>query len=114
MKLTIVDASWHRNGIAGAGFYAILFDDAEQGRMVASLFDEPGTCAVYSVAELAKGNVAFAMGNSWRGDQYEDALRPLLKAWEAKQETGRMGPFAAIPPEVLEQAIAAATGETAK
>ena len=79
MKLTIVDASFHRNGICGVGFYAVLFDDAEYGRMIASLFDEPGYCAVYNVGELAKGNVAFAQGNSFRGDRYEDELRPLVE-----------------------------------
>ena len=80
VNVKVVDVSHHRNGVGGMGFYAVLFDDAENGRMVASLFDEPGYCAVYSVEELAKGNIAFARGNSWRGDVYEDALRPLIKA----------------------------------
>ncbi len=93
-KLKIVSASFHRNGIGGAGFYAILFDDKEHGRMIASLFDEPGCCAVYNVEELAKGNVAFANGNSWRGDHYESALRTLLKEREDEQGSNRMGPFA--------------------
>jgi hypothetical protein len=79
MKIEIKSASWHRNGISGAGFYAILFTDKEQGDMIASLFDEPGHCAVYSIAELNKGNINFACGNSWRGDEYENELRPLLK-----------------------------------
>ncbi len=95
LRLTIVSASYHRNGIGGVGFYAILFDDADQGRMVASLFESMGEnahplkdgdyCAVYSVEELTKGNVAFAHGNSWRGDRYADALRPLLLAYLAKR-----------------------------
>jgi len=38
----IAAASYHRNGVCGLGFYAILFDDPENGRMVASLFDEEG------------------------------------------------------------------------
>lgn len=94
MQLNIIDASFHRNGIGGVGFYAILFDDAEQGRMIASLFDESGYCAVYNVDELAKGNVAFAQGNSWRGDRYEAELRPLLKEFLEKKGTNRFGPFA--------------------
>lgn len=94
MKLKITAASWHRNGVAGVGFYAILFrDETEKRDMVASLFDEGGYCAVYDVNELAKGNIAFAQGNSWRGDQYEDALRPLLDAFLEKQGTNRLGPF---------------------
>jgi hypothetical protein len=79
MELKIQAASWHRNGIHGAGFYAILFTDQEHGNMVASLFDEPGHCAVYNVDQLTKGNITFGYGNSWRGDQYESVLRSLLK-----------------------------------
>lgn len=93
IKVTIVQASWHRNGISGIGFYAILFDDAEQGRMIASLFDEAGYCAVYKVDELAKGNTLFARGNSWRGDRYADALRPALEKYLESEGTNRIGPF---------------------
>lgn len=93
VNITIVAASFHRNGVGGVGFTAILFDEAEQGRMIASLFDEPGYCAVYNVDELAKGNVLFAQGNSWRGDVYENALRPALKDWLRKHGTNRIGPF---------------------
>lgn len=84
LKLTIVQADFHRNGVDGRGFYAIIFDDQDEGRMIASLFDEPGDfgyCAVYKVEELVKGNVLFGEGNSWRGDDYERALRPLLKEY---------------------------------
>lgn len=94
MKLTILDASYHRNGIAGEGFYAIIFGDEEEGRMVASLFDAPGYCAVYKIEELEKGNIAFACGNSWRGDRYEGELRPLLKTFLEKLGDNRIGPFA--------------------
>lgn len=94
LKLTLVDVSWHRNGVGGAGFYAVIFDDAEQGRMVASLFDEPGHCAVYKLGELVRTNIAFAQGNSWRGDQYEAALRPIIQAYLKTRGTNRMGPFA--------------------
>lgn len=84
MKLTILSASYHRNGICGEGFCAIIFDDEENGRMIASLFDEPGYCAVYNLAELGKENIEFARGNSWRGDNYEDELRPLLDEYLRK------------------------------
>lgn len=94
MKLNIVSASYHRNGVGGIGFYAILFDDAENGRMVASLFDEPGYCAIYKVEELVAGNIAFSNGNSWRGDNYAAELRPLLDASLRNEGTNRVGPFA--------------------
>ena len=94
MDLNIVSASFHRNGIGGEGFYAIIFDDAEHGRMIASLFDEAGYCAVYKISEIEKGNIGFAMGNSWRGDMYESELRPLLKEFMDKEGSNRIGSFA--------------------
>jgi hypothetical protein len=93
LKITIKDCWFHRNGVGGAGFYAVLFEEAEQGLMVASLFDEPGYCAVYKVSLLSKENVRFGE-NSWRGDSFEAALRPLVKKWAKKEGTGRLGPFA--------------------
>ncbi len=96
MKLKIVNASYHRNGICGMGFYAILFKDLEEDKkdlMVASLFDESGYCSVYSVKELVKENIAFANGNSFRGDRFEGELRPLLKKFLEKEGTNRMGVF---------------------
>lgn len=90
MKLKIIEASFHRNGVCGAPFYAVLFEDRENEEeadrlMIASIFEEPFTCAVYSVARLQDKNIAFAMGNSWRGDEYEAELRPLLDAWITKK-----------------------------
>jgi len=93
MELKILEASFHRNGVGGAGFYAIIFEDKDEGRMVASLFDEPGYCAVYNIDELNRGNIAFAGGNSWRGDRYEEILRPMLKSFMENNGTNRIGPF---------------------
>lgn len=90
----IISASFHRNGVGGEGFYAILFDESENGRMVAALFDTPGHCAIFQVEELAKGNILFAQGNSWRGDCYEAVLRPALDEYLNEEGTNRFGPFA--------------------
>lgn len=92
MNLKIKDAAFHRNGVGGAGFYAIHFHDTEQGNMFAALFDEPGHCAVVNVEKLASGDIAFG-SNSWRGDCYEAELRPLIEKWSKQQGTGRIGPF---------------------
>jgi len=100
MNLEIIDASYHRNGVCGYGFYAILFKDNDPsedhyGRpMIASLFDEPNYCAIYSVPMLTDGNIKFAHGNSWRGDAFEHYLRPLLAKWLDDNGTNRAGPFA--------------------
>lgn len=93
MELEIIDASFHRNGIAGQGFYAILFKDRDK-TMIASLFDDPGYCAVYEVSQLQEGNIKFAKGNSWRGDHYEGKLRALLEKFEQQNGANRIGCFA--------------------
>jgi hypothetical protein len=62
----------------------ILFEEKETnksyspGRKVAILFGREGECAVLDVARLAAGDIA-AGSNSWRGDNYEPALRAAVK-----------------------------------
>jgi lipopolysaccharide biosynthesis protein len=98
MTVEILDASFHRNGVGGVGFHAIIFKYQEDGKtygpMIASLFDEPGYCAVYSIEKLQEKNIAFARGNSFRGDVFEDLLRPALKKFTNINGTNRIGPFA--------------------
>lgn len=76
--------SYHRNGVCGAGFYVCLFDwkDGKQLRhMQAVIFPEGDChCAVFDVDELSRGNIAFAQGNSWRGDHFIDELQAHIKA----------------------------------
>ncbi|MCI0349554.1 MAG: hypothetical protein L0Z53_09040 [Acidobacteriales bacterium] len=93
INLRVLEASWHRNGVGGAGFFAVLFEEKEQGRMLAALFDEPAYCAVFHLGELAKENITFGYGNSWRGDSYEAALRPAVEQWQELNGSNRIGPF---------------------
>jgi len=76
MTITILDIAHHRNGICGAPFTAVLFEETgpEASRKVGILFDEPYHCAVLDVSKLAAGDIAFG-SNSWRGDHYETHLR---------------------------------------
>jgi len=76
MKINIIEIAYHRNGIGGAPFVAILFEDTGPlaSRKIAILFDQPYHCAVLDVAKLAGGDIAFG-SNSWRGDHYEPDLR---------------------------------------
>ena len=81
MKLKIIAIAHHRNGICGAPFDAVLFEDsgAEGSRKLAILFEEAYQCAVLDVARLAAGDIAFG-SNSWRGDTYEPHLRKAINA----------------------------------
>ncbi len=80
MNLTIIDLAHHRNGIGGAPFAVILFEEAgeEGSRKVAILFEPAGHCAVLDVDKLAQGDIAFG-SNSWRGDRFEPSLRKAIR-----------------------------------
>ena len=84
LGLNIIESSFHRNGISGEGFYAVRFmwkpEDAEKPEaFIATLFDEPGCCAVLSLDRIDAYGVGFALGNSWRGDHFEGELRDHIK-----------------------------------
>jgi hypothetical protein len=76
MNITIIATAYHRNGICGAPFTAVLFEDdgPEGSRKIGIVFDEPYHCAVLDIAKLAAGDIAFG-SNSFRGDKYEPHLR---------------------------------------
>ncbi len=76
----IVDFDHHRNGISGAPFHVVLFDDVadENTRKVGILFDAPHHCAVLDVSKLARGSIAFGI-NSYRGDVFEHSLRQAIR-----------------------------------
>ena len=79
MKLKIISIAHHRNGVCGAPFAVVPFEDVgpEGHRKVGIVFDEPHHVAVLDVARLAAGDIAFG-SNSWRGDKYEPHLRKAI------------------------------------
>lgn len=81
MKLSIETIQRHRNGVAGAPFYAVVFRDPDQGQMLSIVFDAEHHVAVFNLELLALGNIAFGV-NSWRGDRYEPHLRNAITLWE--------------------------------
>jgi hypothetical protein len=87
MKLKIIDVAFHRNGICGAPFHVVLFDDRgnDGRRMMAIVFDERAHCAVLDIALLHAGDIAFG-SNSFRGDNYEPYLRLAIKEHQTKGE----------------------------
>ena len=79
MKLHIEQIQFHRNGISGAPFHAVIFRDPDEGRMLGVVFEEKYHVAVFNLDKLAIGNITFGV-NSWRGDQYEPPLRTAISA----------------------------------
>jgi hypothetical protein len=94
MRIQVKEIAYHRNGVAGEGFHVVRFSFTEGGmphpnlvgaviggkfhNMVGIVFDGGGRVAVLDADLTAAGNIAFAMGNSWRGDQFEDDLRDAI------------------------------------
>ena len=100
MKLKISTTAHHRNGVAGSPFDVVLFKVLrEQGVKVGILFDGPGSCAVLDVTLLAAGDIAFGT-NSWRGDDYEPALRRAIDHGRDSGQEARMTGDASIPRRV--------------
>jgi len=90
MNIKIKEYSYHRNGVSGNGFYAIIFlhapdESIKEETFLATLFDEPGSCAVISLDRIEKCGIAFAKGNSWRGDNFENELREIIETEENKK-----------------------------
>lgn len=76
INITATDIAYHRNGICGAPFHIVFFNE-EESRKVGIIFDAPYHCAVFDMDKLKSDDIAFG-SNSWRGDQYEFALRAAI------------------------------------
>lgn len=100
MLVTKVEqVQWHRNGIGGVGFYAVLFrtdasdmNGSKDELMVACVYEEKGCCSVLAVAPLSTSEGVQFGQNSWRGDHFEPELRAAIKA-AGDTAAGRAGPF---------------------
>jgi hypothetical protein len=77
----IVNIQHHRNGVFGAPFYAVTFDEGNS-RKVAAVFEAAYHVAVFDLDLLAEGNITFGE-NSWRGDTYETRLRAAIAEYAA-------------------------------
>lgn len=94
--IKVLGIDYHRNGVCGSGFYVILFTtpDVPNETMVAVSFEcenaelrdyHEGEIAVLGINELAKKNIKFANGNSYRyeffADEIKSAIADYTKAW---------------------------------
>ena len=84
MDIKVIKQAYHRNGVGGIGFNVVIFktqgdSETRNRKMLGVVFPESGAVAVFDIAELAKDNIEFAQGNSWRGDHFETGLREAIK-----------------------------------
>lgn len=82
LEVLIEQIEYHRNGIGGEGFHAVLFYHAEEAgkleRFLATVFEEPGCLSVICLDRIPKVGVKW-IENSWRGDRFEQSLREAIK-----------------------------------
>jgi hypothetical protein len=76
MKIEIVDASYHRNGICGEPFTVAIFncDNVADSKMLGIFFDKIGYVAILNINLLSDGVITNDR-NAWRGDVFENDLR---------------------------------------
>lgn len=90
----IIAADYHRNGVSGLPFKVALVDDANDGDIkVVVMFEASGHTAVLSVSKLMDDDVEFG-SNSYRGDLFDDILRPELWPGESGDDISTMLPEA--------------------
>jgi hypothetical protein len=78
-NLQIVNADYHRNGVAGMPFRVALVDDPNEGdTKLVIMFEAEGHTAVLSLDKLIESEDITFGSNSFRGDKYEEALRDEL------------------------------------
>ena len=77
---------YHRNGVAGNGFHAILFTCPEHGNFLATVFPEKGQCAVINTDLLITNGVKLGI-NSWRGDWFETELRKAIASQDEQESS---------------------------
>jgi hypothetical protein len=77
--LQIVNAAFHRNGVSGAPFYVALVDDPDESdTKLVIMFENEMHTAVLSLDKLIQNEDIDFGSNSYRGDQYDAALRDEL------------------------------------
>lgn len=83
-SIRVDEVAFHRNGVSGEGFHALLFRERE-GRhwrkFLASVFEGPGVLSVICLDLVAEHGVA-SFENAWRGDHYEPHLRKAIAEYE--------------------------------
>jgi hypothetical protein len=90
-KFKALEVAYHRNGVCGEGFHVVRFTCSEAaGEFIAVRFEDAEgdncRCAVFNVPMPAEGNIAFAMGNSWRGGHFIEDVDKAIAAYEAERD----------------------------
>ena len=112
MKLKIIDIAFHRNGICGAPFHAIIFRDPDVGQMLGVVFDEPHHVAVFNMEKLAIGNITFGCQLvAWRPVRNDSAKSYRIFQQPRRLTMPRTYPLEIALDEFSDERIDAVIGE---
>lgn len=90
MKLTCKSIDYHRNGVSGLGFHVLIANDGETDKLIVRFPEEADkdtgnvVCAVFDLARIQEGNIAF-LENSFRGDYYAEEADRIIKETPLEQ-----------------------------
>ena len=105
----VTDSDYHRNGVAGEGFFIGIIRDEdgtdklfitfadydEEGYLDSTAYCNPKT-AILDLDLLAERKIAFGL-NSWRGDQYHHVIMDHLVKEEKESNEELEKSLAALP-----------------
>lgn len=87
--IKITNIAYHRNGIIGTSFYAVLFHYKALGKqrnMLGIVFEEPHHCAFVCTDLLNDREQGVDFGhNSFRCEFFEKEIRQAIKEYESKR-----------------------------
>jgi hypothetical protein len=94
--ITVLAIDYHRNGIAGTGFYVVLFTtpDCPRETMLAVSFEcenaelsdyHDGEIAILSVEKLSDRNIEFGNGNSYRYEFFADEIKKTIRNYNQRE-----------------------------
>ena len=98
MKRSVIEIEYHRNGIGGTPFFAVLFSDVVDDKthiFVATYFPEQdedgdymfngrGDLAIISVSRMTRDGIG--RGNQWRSAYWHDWIDTQIRAWRAEEQ----------------------------
>jgi hypothetical protein len=98
LQIKVEEVAYHRNGMTGAPFYVVRFEDAREGPMLGIVFaeyDNEGNPRLTSEPRVAvlqrdlldEGQIGFGI-NSWRGDNYAQALIQAIQMYPLGVDNG--------------------------
>ena len=81
--MKLIKIAYHRNGVSGIPFWAVIFKDGKKKMLGIQFDDDNCYTAVFDLNLLGEENITFGE-NSFRGDYYENFIRECIKNYNER------------------------------